>query len=465
MAAILACGLAASVTGGAGARVNATPAPQRRPTFAADIAPILLTHCASCHRPGQAAPFPLLTYDEARARGKEMVAATQARTMPPWLAAHGPGFPPLQDDRRLTDRQIAAIARWVENGMPAGDTRGTPPLATFALAWPLGTPDVTLSLPRRVQLPIDDTSASRNVVVPLDFPADIWITAIDYASGGPSVLRQARFFLAPPDFAVADTDVLPGVGGLLGGGTLENYSDRLFAAARTLVDLGGWVPSPSRRLLPAGLAIRVPARWNVIVQMHLQSDLIDAAEDGRLAIYFAKPQARRAVKPIDVPPAFGIAANLSIPPGDPHWSLTDTFVLPVDVEAVGARGHAHALARSMVMTASLPTGSTRGLLKIDRWDPNWPDSYYFTTPMKLPKGTTIRVEIVYDNSADNPRNLFVPPRRVVWGRRTVGEMGSMSLLIAGPTDADTRAIDDAMTEHLRELLLRKWGQTPLFNLP
>jgi len=457
-AAILACGLAAAWAG-THAGASATPAPQRRPTFASDIAPILLTHCAPCHRPGQAAPFGLLSYEDARAHGEDVVAATQSRAMPPWLAAHGPGFPPLQDDRRLTDRQIAAIARWVETGMPPGDAKRTPPRATFPLEWPLGTPDVILTLPRRVPIPVDEVTASRNVVVPLGFPADVWITGIDYQSGGPSALRQAQLFLAPPDLPVTDTDLLPGVGGLLGGGTLDNYSDRLFAAASTLVDLGGWAPSPVRRLMPEGLAIRVPAKWNVVLQMHLQSDLNDApAEDGRVAIYFAKPQVRRAVTSIDLPPAFGIAAGLSIPAGDAHWPLTDTFVLPVDVEAVGARGLAHALGQSMAMTALLPAGGTRGLLKIDRWDPKWPESYFFTTPMKLPKGTTIRVEIVYDNSADNPRNLFVPPQPVVWGRPTVGEVGSMSLLIAGASDADTRAIDDAIAAHLRDQLLKKSHQ-------
>ncbi len=451
--------LSATVIGGivsawSGVLATTEPAAQRKPTFASDIAPIVVSRCAPCHRPGQAAPFSLLSYDDVRARGKDIVAATQSRLMPPWLATQGKGFPPIQDDPRLTDKQIATIARWVDTGMPSGDLRRMPAPPPVPLSWPLGTPDITIELPHRIPVPAGTSSLSVNVVVPLGFPTDLWIGAVDYEAGASRVVRHARVFLAPPDLPVADDDVLPGVAGLLGSGSLENYSDRLFTAARALVDLGGWVPGLARRVLPNDLAVRAPAQSNVVVQLHLQPGLEDAAEDGRVGIYFAKPLARRAVKPVDIPPAFGIAAGLSIPAGDRRFVLKDSLVLPVDVEAVGARGHAHLLARDMTMTAALPAGATQGLLRIDQWNVDWPDSYYFTAPVRLPKGTTIRVEIAYDNSSENPRNLFSPPRRVTWGRLSVGEMGSMALLIAAPSAADARAIDDALAAHLREQLLR-----------
>jgi hypothetical protein len=131
------------------------------------------------------------------------------------------------------------------------------------------------------------------------------------------------------------------------------------------------------------------------------------------------------------------------------------------VEAVGARAHAHYAARDMTMTAALPGGTTKGLLRIADWNVDWPDTYYFKAPVRLPKGTAIRVDIAYDNSADNPRNLFTPPRRLTWGRLTVGEMGSMTLLVASPSAADAKAIDDAIAAHLREQLLgRRQGAAP-----
>ena len=447
--------LAGVLASGSAIGLASPPAAQRRPTFATDIAPILLERCASCHRPGQPASFSLLSYDDARAKGKEIAAAVQARTMPPWLATQGHGFPALKDDPQLTEKQITAIATWVKNGMPSGDLRKAPVPPAYPVTWPLGTPDLSSEVTRVVGIEAGGGSEARNVVVPVEFPTDLWVSAIDYQRGEANVVKSARLFLAPPDLRVSDEDSLPGVAGLLGAGSLENYGDKLLAAARGLVNLGAWVPSVNRHMLPDNLAIRIPARWNVVVQLQLEPAAQDAFEQGRVGIYFAKPLARRAIKPIEVPPALGIASQLSIPAGATRYVLRDTFELPVSVEAVGARASANSLGRDMAMQAELPDRSVRSLLRIDRWDPAWPDSYFFAAPIALPKGTTIRVEIAYDNSAENPRNLFSPPRRVGWGRMSIGEVGSMTLLVASPSAEIERALDDAAAAHLRNLLLRR----------
>ena len=39
-------------------------------TYHGQIAPILRSQCASCHRSGQPGPFPLLTYEDARCMPK-----------------------------------------------------------------------------------------------------------------------------------------------------------------------------------------------------------------------------------------------------------------------------------------------------------------------------------------------------------------------------------------------------------
>jgi hypothetical protein len=454
----VAFGLSVVVSAWVGTATNATGADdQRRPTFATDISPILIEHCAPCHRPDQAAPFSLLSLDEVRARGIEIVHATQSRAMPPWSAVQGPGFPALVDDRRLTDRQITAIKTWVANGMPGGDLRKAPIPPPAPPTWPLGLPDLTIALPRTVGREAGSPDVARNIVIPVGFPTDLWISAIDYQPGASRVLRHARFFAAPPDLVVGEADALPGVGGLLGSGSLENYGDQVVTAGRTLIDLGGWAPGTVRRLLPAGLAIRVPARANIVMQVYLQPLAIDSSEDGRLAIYFSKPADRRAIVPIAVPPAYGIATGLSIPAGDPNYKFTQTFTLPIAVEAVGARAQANNLAREMTLTAATPPpkGTTRGLLNVSPWNPDWPESYFFATPVRLPAGSTLTTAIVFDNSTGNPHQLFSPPRATGWGRTPVGEMPGMTLLIAAPSDEDARVLRDAVAERLRNQLMNK----------
>ena len=90
----------------------------KAPSFSAPIAPILYGNCVTCHRPGEAAPFSLICYEDV-ANAPAIATVTQSRYMPPWHAAHG--FGDFADQRRLTDDQIDIIARWVEAGMPRGD--------------------------------------------------------------------------------------------------------------------------------------------------------------------------------------------------------------------------------------------------------------------------------------------------------------------------------------------------------
>src|SRR5437773_7335811 len=63
-----------------------TPAHAATPTFTKNVAPILQARCQDCHRPGEAAPFSLLTYEQARPWAKAIKAAVLTRKMPPWFA-------------------------------------------------------------------------------------------------------------------------------------------------------------------------------------------------------------------------------------------------------------------------------------------------------------------------------------------------------------------------------------------
>ncbi len=65
--------------------------PAEPPTFAHDIAPIVYEKCATCHHPGDAAPFSLLTYQDVKKRAAQIAAAVRSRYMPPWLPEHGYG--------------------------------------------------------------------------------------------------------------------------------------------------------------------------------------------------------------------------------------------------------------------------------------------------------------------------------------------------------------------------------------
>jgi len=94
------------------------------PTFNREIAPILYRSCAGCHRPGEVAPFPLLTYQDAAKRAKLIATVTESRYMPPWKAE--PGYGHFLNERRLTDEQIAMLKDWAAQGAPEGDAADKP---------------------------------------------------------------------------------------------------------------------------------------------------------------------------------------------------------------------------------------------------------------------------------------------------------------------------------------------------
>ena len=122
------------------------------PTFTKDVAPILFQECATCHRPGEAAPFPLLTFDDAKKRGKLIAQVTQSRQMPPWKAAKGDVA--FRNERHLKDGQIALLQQWLAAGMPEGTKADLPAdRPTFVGGWPLGKPDLIVKMPRPIACP------------------------------------------------------------------------------------------------------------------------------------------------------------------------------------------------------------------------------------------------------------------------------------------------------------------------
>ena len=108
-----------------------------QPTFSRDIAPIIFANCSECHRPGQAAPFSLLTYEDAHKRAKQIAQVTHSRFMPPWLPQPSEGRAGVMNERRLTAEQIDLIQQWENGGAVEGDPKDLPQLPQFkkAGAW------------------------------------------------------------------------------------------------------------------------------------------------------------------------------------------------------------------------------------------------------------------------------------------------------------------------------------------
>jgi len=385
----------------------------RTPTFARDVAPILYQHCAICHHPGEVAPFPLLTYQDAAKRAKLIAAVTTSRYMPPWRPE--PGYGHFQGSRRLRDADIATLRRWADAGAPLGDPERVPPVPHFPEGWQLGTPDMTIRMPQPFSVSADGPDQYMCFDIPLHLTADKYVRGLEFRPGARSVVHHALFLLDSGHIARQLGASYPcfGTPGFLPSGAL-----------------GGWTPGMQPARMPDGLQLILRKGSDLVMQIHYHPTGKAETDQSALGLYFTDKPPTKWVADI----ALG-SHLIDIPPGVRDYKVRDHFTTPVDVEAVGIIPHAHYICKDMKGWAILPNGRKVWLIWIRDWDFDWQEQYRYATPVKLPADTRLEMEFTYDNSAANPRNPNHPPKRVLWGPNTTDEMAGLHVQVV-PVNMD-----------------------------
>ena len=399
-------------------------AAQSPPTFTKDVAAIVWTRCASCHRPGGIGPFSLLTYNDVKRRVTQIAAVTNRRLMPPWKPEAGKGE--FQDERRLTDRELETIQRWIAGSAIEGGPGDLPPMPSWGDGWRLGTPDLIVRMPAPYAVAPDGPDVFRTFVIPIPLAAARYVRAVEFHPGNARVVHHANLGVDRTQTSrqLDLRDPAPGYAGSMG---LEaRYPEG---------QLLGWTPGQAPHASPAGMQWRLEPGSDLVAQLHLQPT--GKSEDVQVSVglfFTDEPPARAPV---------GLrlgSETIDIRPGDREHVITDRYVVPVDVDLFAVQPHAHNLARRMEATATLPDGATRWLIAIGDWDFRWQDVYRYARPVALPKGTTIAMRYTYDNSIENVRNPHRPPSRVVWGQNTTDEMGDLWVQMAPRNSADSHAL-------------------------
>ena len=418
-------------------------------TFNSHIAPIVYRNCSPCHRPGQAAPFSLLAYEDVARRGQLIAAVTQSRFMPPWKAE--PAAYPYQDERRLSTEEIALIRDWVKAGMPEGDASQKAEPPKFDSGWTLGKPDLIVEMPEAFPVPADGPDIYRNLVIPLNLPEDKWVKAIELRPSARGVVHHVLYFAdASESVRRADArDPGPGFTGMGFG--------------RSAQMLGGWALGAQSHFYPGDLAMPLKKGSDLVFQYHFHPDGKPEKEKSTVALYFAPRAPSHTMMHLGLPPIFGIFAGVRIPPGAADFRVKDSFVLPVDAEAISTGAHAHYLGKEMKLTATLPGGETKTLLWIRKWDFAWQDRYFFEDMVPLPKGTRLDAEVSWDNSESNPRNPSNPPVLVKWGEESQDEMGSVNVLVIAKEESDLPALQKAYRAFIVDEAKARFAQEPGFR--
>jgi hypothetical protein len=417
-------------------------------TFSKDVAPIVYHRCASCHRPGEAAPFSLLSYDDVSKHGKLIAAVTAARIMPPWKAE--PASYSYRDARRLTDDELNTIQAWVKQGMPKGDPAKAPALPEFTSGWQLGTPDLIVKMDKSFTIPAEGADIYRYLRIPLNLPDDKWVRAIELRPSSRQVVHHVLYFAD----STADAQKIEAE---------EDASKSPMAGMkvnRDMVPLGGVAVGAQPHLLPAGLGLILPKGTDLMFQYHFHPTGKEETEQSTVGLYFAKEAPEHTLISIQLPVAYGLFSGLNIAPGENDFTVRDSFVLPVDVEAVSIGAHAHYIGKTMKMTATFPDGKIKTLLDIKDWDFAWQDRYFFENIILLPKGTRLDSQVSWDNSDNNPKNPSRPPIQVTWGEQTKDEMGAVTLQVFPAVESDFATLHTTYRQHVREIARMRIMQDP-----
>ncbi len=273
-------------------------------TFADHVASILQAKCQTCHRPGQSAPFSLLTYDQARAKAAAIADVVEERRMPPWHA--DPRHGQFANDRSLSARQRATVLAWVEQGTPLGDPARLPSPARFADGWNIGTPDVVIDLPAPYTVPAQGVIDYVFVRVPLNFKEDRWVQAAEAVPGDRSVVHHIVAYVLSSGMQRPN----------------ENH-------------LCGYAPGDMPSVYPSGIAKKIPKGSDIVFQVHYTPNGTMRSDRSKLGLIFAKAPVKHEAHTMGIinrefTPRRGqdLPNRIMIPAGDPNFMIDASFTFP-----------------------------------------------------------------------------------------------------------------------------------------
>ena len=402
---------------------TAAELPNKAVTFARDVAPILQEKCQGCHRVGQMAPMPLVTYEETRPWAKAIRERVITRQMPPWHLDKTVGIQSFQNDLSLSDQQISTIVRWVDQGAPAGDAKDMPAPKQWPkddgwqLSKELGPPDLILRSDPYT-MPAKGQDVWFKPLTPIPLTEARWVRAVEIRPATPAGRRITHHALAYLQQEEPGSNTGIQTQGLL----MEWAVNKNYDVYR----------SNTGKLLLPGARIWWEMHYHAVGQ-----EITDRVE---LAVYLypkdQTPKYRTLLVPFPATPGTAGLGELDIPPN----SITRSEgyrVLSAPARLENFQPHMHLRGKAMLLEAILPDGTKRTLSYVDHFNFNWMTNYIYADDAApvLPRGSVIHVVAWHDNTVNNPNNPDAN-QWVGWGDRTVDEMAHAWVNVTYLSDAD-----------------------------
>jgi hypothetical protein len=404
---------------------TAAAAPNAPVTFSRDVAPVLERNCQGCHRPGEAAPFSLLTYQDARPWAKAMKEAVLLKKMPPWFA--DPHYGQFRNDRSMSQQDVDTLVKWVDAGAPEGNPKDLPKPLAFVDGWNIGKPDVVFEMPQAFPVPAAGTVEYQYVILPYTFTEDRWVQMTEVRPGNRALVHHVIAFVRDKD-SKWYRDKKPGE---VFVPQLNEKGDRRELSGDFL---GGYAPGMPPMVFQPGQARLIKAGSDIVFQLHYAANGKPGQDMTRVGVIFAKELPKERVMTL-------AAQNrkFTIPPGDPNYQVDAEFELAHDAKLSAMLPHMHQRGKDFEYRVIYPTGESQTILRVPRYDFSWQLWYLPQSDIVLPKGTKIVCTAHFDNSPNNPSNPD-PAKAVKWGDQTWEEMMIGFFDVTFPADMDPKLL-------------------------
>lgn len=312
-------------------------------TFHGDVEKILQKSCQPCHREGQIAPFPLMTFEDAAGWSGMIREVVESRRMPPWHA--DPRHGTFSNQRSLPAGERDLLMRWVDAGSPRGDPALRPAPAVFPGEWQIGEPDAVFEMATAFRVPAEGKVKYQYFTVETGFEDERWVQAMEVRPGARDVVHHILVFAQDP----RDPERWKRESG---GGT-SGY----FAAM---------VPGERPIVYADGMAKRLPARSTLVFQIHYTTNGAAREDRSRIGLVFARKPVKR-----EVHTRSAVARELRIPAGAERHEVKSFHTFSKPTRILSYLPHMHIRGSAFLYEAHYPA---RVKVSKDPWSGHFPES-------------------------------------------------------------------------------------------
>ena len=388
-----------------------------------DVEPIFLAKCATCHRPGESAPFPLTTYSEVARRASFIRAVIERNYMPPWKADDH--YTAFANNRSLTESEKNLVLRWIDAKAPQGPVQKSAEIEArqkllSTTSW-RRQPDLSLRIDAPFLVKGDNTEKFIVYKIPFEFTGTHDIEAIEFYCNNKKIIHHVNYGV----YAVSDsaTDIFGGARVFNTAEADRKTPDPFTPLQKNMVYYTGWIPGSGVESYPKGFGWSLPKRGVLILTAHYSAIAADTSSLLGVNLFFARSPVQRAVQVISLGSG-GVGENDIDPPFFIPAGKVRTFDLKVKTQDEQSLfyvwPHMHLIGKEFTAFAVTPAGDTIPLVHIPHWDFRWQELYRLKHPVHIPAGSVINLHCTYDNTAENPFNPNNPPK----GMLSVGDMRS-----------------------------------------